>query len=50
MKTAYESEQNAWNSFYDALDRLENALAADDPAALETGTNFKTILSDCRIS
>lgn len=50
MKTAYESEQKAWNSFYDAMDRLENALATDDPVALETGVNFKTILSDCRIS
>ena len=50
MEAEWNSERKAWNSYYDALDRLENALAADNPGAREACVNFKAILSDCRIS
>ena len=50
IKAALTAERRAWNAYYDALDKLEAALAEKDPAALETARLFRARIEACRIT
>jgi len=50
LKKQWFSERKAWNSYYNALDRIETALADGDPSASETALRFKDIIESCRIT
>ncbi|RKX93157.1 MAG: hypothetical protein DRZ90_13085 [Spirochaetes bacterium] len=50
LKNLWHSERKAWDSYYNALDRLENALSAKDAGALNTAERFNDILENCRIT
>jgi len=50
LKDQWITERNAWDSYYDALDRLEKALSEENPDALESSKLFKVVLEHCRIT
>ena len=49
MEKEWIGEKRAWDSYYNALNRLEEALAEKDAAALEAGRSFENILKSSRI-
>jgi len=50
LKTRWFAERSAWDSYYNSLDRIEEALARGDEAAADTAGQFKNILESCRIT
>jgi len=50
LKKIWHAEKKAWDSYYSALDRLEEALSVGDNGALDTAKLFKIILENCRIT
>ena len=50
QKNIWLSESKAWDSYYNALDRLEAALSAGEAGALDTAKRFKDVLENCRIT
>lgn len=50
LREKWQSERQAWDAYYNAIDRLETALENGNPEALKASASFRKILSDCRIS
>ncbi len=50
LETVWNTERLAWNAYYNALDRIEQALLDGNPDAGVTRDSFNRLLSNCRIS
>ena len=45
----YQREKQAWNLYYDTLDRIEEELRRKDPFALRLKKRAKELISECKI-
>ena len=50
LKRCWVSEKKAWNSYFDALNLLEEKLSAADKDAEKTARMFHEVLENCRIT
>ncbi len=46
----FRKEKQAWDMFYDILDRVETGIRRSDPFALELRERAKDLINDCKIS
>ncbi len=49
LQALWNSERRAWDTYYNALNRLETALGNNDVKAVETAKSFRDVLKNCRI-